>query len=100
MNGGMSLGRVMPLYKGEYDPGQAYGQNDVVRLDGRVYWHTGKEKTVGVPPAEEQVWHLLLEAGAAAGEASTVPVAEAGGWDYAELPVTDAPKTAAFADGG
>ena len=65
MNGGMSLGRVMPLYKGEYDPGQAYGQNDVVRLDGRVYWHTGREKTVGVPPTEEQVWHLLLEAGAA-----------------------------------
>ena len=65
MNEGMSLGRVMPLYKGEYDPEQAYGQNDVVRLDGRVYWHTGREKTVGVPPTEEQVWHLLLEAGAA-----------------------------------
>ncbi len=36
----------------------------------------------------------------AAREASTIAVAKAGGWDYAELPVTDAPKTAAFADGG
>ena len=36
----------------------------------------------------------------AAREAATIAVAEAGGWDYADLPVTDAPKTAAFADGG
>lgn len=36
----------------------------------------------------------------AAREAATIAVAKAGGWDYAELPVTDAPKTAAFADGG
>ena len=36
----------------------------------------------------------------AAREASTIAVAKAGGWDYVELPVTDAPKTAAFADGG
>lgn len=36
----------------------------------------------------------------AAREASTIAVAKAGGWDYADLPVTDAPKTAAFADGG
>lgn len=36
----------------------------------------------------------------AAREASTIAVAKAGGWDYADLPVTDAPKTASFADGG
>ncbi len=36
----------------------------------------------------------------AAREAATIAVAKAGGWDYADLPVTDAPKTAAFADGG
>lgn len=36
----------------------------------------------------------------AAREASTIAVAKAGGWDYTDLPVTDAPKTAAFADGG
>ena len=36
----------------------------------------------------------------AAREAATIAVAKAGGWDYADLPVTDAPKTVAFADGG
>ena len=67
----------------------------------KALWTTGKWKTFPLTPTQHSQSALRDEvqsAKAAAREAGTVPVVEAGGWDYAGLPVTNAPKTAAFAD--
>lgn len=58
-----NLGRVVPLYRGEYDDRREYTLNDVVSFGGTVYWHVGKEPTINVPPDDESgsAWSIVID---------------------------------------
>ena len=55
-------GRVMPLPKGEYNPGTVYEPLDIVTHSGRP-WMCKKSNTVGIEPSTsaEEFWMLLVD---------------------------------------
>ncbi len=58
----MNLGRVTPLWKGDYAASATYELNDIVKTaDGSTYWHCGKTATTGVPVTDSTVWALLYD---------------------------------------
>ena len=58
------MGRVTPIYQGDYSGSQFYEFNDIVKwTDGAVYWHIGESITSGVSPIDETVWKKLCENG-------------------------------------
>jgi len=57
------LGRIIPLFKGDYNPLTPYEINDLVRFpDGNVYWHISGLETTGVDNSNTTIWKLALEA--------------------------------------
>ncbi len=55
------LGRVVPLHRGAYNAATAYELNDVVSLNGSLYWHFKDETTTGVPPTDTSVWRSVID---------------------------------------
>lgn len=55
------IGRVVPLFKGEYDATAVYDLNDIVTLGGVVYWHSAAQMTKGVAPTETATWAKVFE---------------------------------------
>jgi len=60
----IDLGRVIPLYRGDYGNSTEYEQNDIVRFNGGLYWHTSATKTTAVSPENSSVWGLIATDGA------------------------------------
>lgn len=60
----IDLGRVIPLYRGDYGNSTEYEQNDIVRFNGGLYWHTSATKTTDVSPENTAVWGLIATDGA------------------------------------
>lgn len=54
------LGRVTPLYKGDYSASTSYELNDVVLYNGNLYWHVQATATVGILPTDTTVWKLAF----------------------------------------
>lgn len=54
------LGRVTPLYKGDYSATESYELNDVVLYDGNLYWHVQAAPTTGILPTDATVWKLAF----------------------------------------
>ena len=54
------LGRVTPLYKGDYSASTSYELNDVVLYNGNLYWHIQATATVGILPTDTTVWKLAF----------------------------------------
>ena len=54
------LGRVTPLYKGDYSASASYELNDVVLYNGNLYWHVQATATVGIAPTDTTVWKLAF----------------------------------------
>jgi hypothetical protein len=54
------LGRVTPLYKGDYSASASYELNDVVLYNGNLYWHVQATPTVGILPTDTTVWKLAF----------------------------------------
>lgn len=55
------LGRIAPLYKGDYEASASYELNDVVRYNGNLYWHIQVKATVGVLPTDTNVWKTAFD---------------------------------------
>lgn len=55
------LGRVVPLHKGEYKADAQYELNHIVRYNGSTWWHWGKDATIGVTPAQGDVWTIVMD---------------------------------------
>lgn len=56
------IGRVTPLWKGEYSPTTAYELNDIViTADKTVWWHKGLTITTGEAPAEGPTWGAVID---------------------------------------
>ena len=54
------LGRVTPLYKGDYSASASYELNDVVLYNGNLYWHVQAVATVGILPTDTTIWKLAF----------------------------------------
>lgn len=54
------IGRVVPLLRGEYDPTRTYELNDIVSLNGSLYWHYSHEVTTNVAPQATSTWKVVL----------------------------------------
>lgn len=54
------IGRAVPLFRGEYDPAQTYELNDIVSLNGSLYWHYSHEVTTNVAPQATSTWKIVL----------------------------------------
>lgn len=54
------IGRAVPLLRGEYDPAQTYELNDIVSLNGSLYWHYSHEVTTNVAPQATSTWKIVL----------------------------------------
>ena len=54
------LGRVTPIYKGDYSASTSYELNDVVLYSGNLYWHIQATATVGILPTDTTVWKLAF----------------------------------------
>ena len=54
------LGRVTPIYKGDYSASASYELNDVVLYNGNLYWHVKATATVGILPTDTTVWKLAF----------------------------------------
>lgn len=59
------IGRVQPLFKGQYSNSVEYELNDVVTYNGSTYWHWTAEKTLDVPPTDETAWGKIVDASGA-----------------------------------
>lgn len=59
------LGRVQPLYRGDYSATTGYELNDIVMYTGSVYWHKTDEITTGVAPTNTTVWAKIIDMSAA-----------------------------------
>ena len=57
------LGRVTPIYKGDYSASASYELNDVVLYNGNLYWHVKATATVGILPTDTTVWKLAFADG-------------------------------------
>lgn len=55
-----NLGRVIPLHKGAYSATTPYELNDIVSLNGSLYWHHSDNVTTGVSPSDTTVWTAVL----------------------------------------
>ena len=58
-----TLGRVVPLFLGDYDDSATYRQNHIVRWNGALYWHTEREATTGIAPSDPSVWAFSAKDG-------------------------------------
>lgn len=54
------IGRAVPLLKGEYNPATTYELNDIVSLNGSLYWHYSHEETTNVAPQATSTWKVVL----------------------------------------
>ena len=54
------IGKVVPLHKGEYQDGTAYGINDIVTYNRSTYWHHSATETTGVKPTDSSVWQVVI----------------------------------------
>jgi len=61
----IDLGRVTPIFHGDYDSTATYELNDLVIFNGDMYWHVSDAPTTGTDPTDATVWKLAI-AGAAA----------------------------------
>jgi hypothetical protein len=55
------LGRVTPIYKGDYSASAPYELNDVVLYNGNLYWHVQSTPTVGILPTDTTVWKAAFD---------------------------------------
>jgi molecular chaperone DnaK (HSP70) len=55
------LGRIAPLYKGDYNASTSYELNDVVHYNGNLYWHIQVKATIGVLPTDTNVWKTAFD---------------------------------------
>ena len=63
------MGRVTPIYQGNYSATTRYELNDIVMYtDGCIYWHVGTTATTGTAPTDTTVWKLAARAGKSAYE--------------------------------
>ena len=60
----IDLGRVTPIYRGEYVAATTYELNDIVLYNGDLYWHVGKTPTTGTAPTDTAVWNLAFSGSA------------------------------------
>ena len=57
----IDLGRVTPIYRGNYSASATYELNDIVLYtDGNLYWHTLDVPTTGVPPTQSSTWQVAF----------------------------------------
>lgn len=57
----IDLGRVTPIYRGNYSAAESYELNDIVLYtDGCLYWHTAEAPTTGVAPTVTAAWTLAF----------------------------------------
>lgn len=61
----IDLGRVTPIFHGDYDSTATYELNDLVIFNDDMYWHVSDTPTTGTDPTDATVWKLAI-AGAAA----------------------------------
>lgn len=61
----IDLGRVTPIFHGDYDNTATYELNDLVIFNDDMYWHVSDTPTTGTDPTDATVWKLAI-AGAAA----------------------------------
>lgn len=54
-----NLGRVVPVFLGEYQQGKTYEFNHIVSYHEASWWHVGKSPTVDVPPENGDTWALV-----------------------------------------
>lgn len=54
------LGKVIPLYRGNYSATQEYKINDIVYYNHCSYWHKKVESTTGVAPDNTQTWAPIV----------------------------------------
>lgn len=59
------IGRAVPLMRGEYSPFATYELNDIVTLNGSMYWHYSHTVTTNVAPQATDTWMLVLDLTAA-----------------------------------
>ena len=59
------IGRAVPLLRGEYSPYATYELNDIVTLNGSMYWHYSHTVTTNVAPQATDTWMLVLDLTAA-----------------------------------
>lgn len=55
----IDLGRVTPIYRGEYDAAETYEINDIVLSGNELFWHVGENPTTGIAPGDP-VWALAF----------------------------------------
>ncbi len=55
-----TIGKVVPLLRGEYQDSTAYGINDIVVYNKSTYWHHGAAETTGVKPTDSSVWWVVI----------------------------------------
>lgn len=56
----IDLGRVTPIFHGDYDNTATYELNDIVLYDGALYWHVSDTPTTGTDPTDATVWTLAM----------------------------------------
>lgn len=87
------IGRAVPLLKGEYNPATTYELNDIVSLNGSLYWHYSHEETTNVAPQATSTWKVVLSLADAEAYIARAEVAAESAEDAAEI--ATAAKTAA-----
>lgn len=88
----IDLGRVTPIFHGDYDNTATYELNDIVLYDGLMYWHVSDTPTTGTLPTDTTVWTLAvgytLDDAPTPGSAN--PVKSGGIYDAIQAAATDA----------
>jgi len=57
------IGRVMPLFKGDYNSDTTYSIGDIVLYHGSSYWFISEEDAKNVTPGTDPTkWRLLIDA--------------------------------------
>lgn len=70
----IDIGKIVPVFTGDYSPSRVYEFNDLVRSNNIIYWHVERDSTVGVQPPAAGVWMKLLTSGGGTGGISDVQV--------------------------
>jgi len=70
----IDIGKIVPVFTGDYSPSRVYEFNDLVRSNNIIYWHVERDSTVGVQPPAAGVWMKLLTSGGEGGGGSNVHV--------------------------
>lgn len=56
----IDLGRVTPIFHGNYDNSATYELNDIVLYNGALYWHVSDTPTTGILPTDATAWTLAM----------------------------------------